>query len=146
MAANSIWASISASSRSSSSSESLKRASSLYSHQLSRNLAKIAVDSVNLAGALRKGLAEDDVQTGDFYTSITADLGEKDYNRLCEDKGLALVKIHYCQRGLEHLGEHLDKKTLKEGSGKSDLSDADVEEIKKVSLLVPEIRVCSTSL
>jgi hypothetical protein len=142
--ADSYFASISKGSSSSISSsgslESLQRASSLYSHHQSRNFAKLAVDSVNVAAAVRKGLTQDDVHKGVRSDTIRGDLGDDEFEALRKDPKLALVTINYCQSRLE--GDQLNKDRLKKDSGKADLSDADVEEIQQVSLLVHDRHDC----
>jgi hypothetical protein len=75
------------------------------------------------------------VEKGAKFNTIPDDIGEDEYSSLCDDRGLVLVRINYCQRALSAAAEQLTKQKLSEDSGKSDLSQTEVQSIKKVKLL-----------
>ncbi|XP_024397826.2 uncharacterized protein [Physcomitrium patens] len=95
MAARSRWSSSRlTSSRALSSSRSGSLSPSSF--KSARVLARLALDAFKFSVA--GGEIE---QEGDYYVHLNSELGDRRYRRLCDDAGLALKEIHYCQEGLD---------------------------------------------
>lgn len=75
--------------------------SSHASHNVSRGVAKLAVDVGAWYG---NEIATLKTEAGKKYVTLGAELGEEEYNQLCSTAGLTLLTINYCQRGLQELG------------------------------------------
>lgn len=103
------------------------RASSTFSYQEIKNLAALAVD------VMAPGAEASKPTKGDIFENLKSEMGDNMFNDLCADKELAVVKVSYCQRQLRQLENlKLSKSNFIEASGKTDLSDAAVEEANKV--------------
>jgi hypothetical protein len=102
-------------SQSISESQSLVTPSLEMSHKIGRNLAKLAMDSVCLLRREACGM-----EKGAKFNTIPSDIREDEYSSLCDDRGLVLVRINYCQRALSVAAKQLTKQKLSEDSEKSE--------------------------
>ena len=119
---------------SSASSQSVLRTSSSVSHQVQREVARLAVDAFRSMSAGGRNVTDD----GQKYPKLAGALGEKDFARYSKHPPiLSLQKILYCQRRLESLDMMTSgnfesmKKEMKDLTGE-EVTTEGAQEIQKV--------------